>query len=475
MEYNTVVLKKYNQLFNHPLNGTYFTETAGSVYKDLLFVTSFISEATHKYFLAMPNNDNLYTAVNIGGYREMSTTSAVSPTKLITEAQAGYTSNYIYVRLKPGKSITNSQVWFSIVDLTRLYGIGNEPTTVSQFLSDYPQFNEYVEYKENGCFEKKYDMLVGKMSKNLFDISKVKTRDGRLINNEDGSITIAAGQYSVEAGIIDGRNPKLKDYCPSLKVGDNAVLSMNTSGQPFIVLFDGSDYITWNINTSKSFSQTLLDSRVFFYNSSTHLVPATISDIMIELGSTATEYEPYGWIEKEYNALTLKKYNQLATETPFDNGSGNRNYTLSYNSNTNLHTIEATASQTGARVLCTKRIQARQNHKYAIILNFLENSFSKKTGVHLWLYLGGVGYTISYDYSAILQWNYQDSNILMMLDLITNSPDSFTAGQKAVFYLNIVDLTEMYGAGNEPTTVQKFLEDNPEYNDYVPYSEGGWM
>lgn len=39
-------------------------------------------------------------------------------------------------------------------------------------------------------------------------------------------------------------------------------------------------------------------------------------------------------------------------------------------------------------------------------------------------------------------------------------------------YPMLVDLTVMYGAGKEPTTVEQFLADNPMYNDYVPYTEG---
>ena len=35
--------------------------------------------------------------------------------------------------------------------------------------------------------------------------------------------------------------------------------------------------------------------------------------------------------------------------------------------------------------------------------------------------------------------------------------------------LAIVDLTEIYGAGNEPATPQEFLQDYPEFNNFVPY------
>ena len=37
---------------------------------------------------------------------------------------------------------------FMCIDLTNIYGAGNEPTTVDQFLADYPMFNSYVPYTE---------------------------------------------------------------------------------------------------------------------------------------------------------------------------------------------------------------------------------------------------------------------------------------------------------------------------------------
>lgn len=39
----------------------------------------------------------------------------------------------------------------------------------------------------------------------------------------------------------------------------------------------------------------------------------------------------------------------------------------------------------------------------------------------------------------------------------------------------VVDLTAIYGAGNEPTTISQFLSDYPEYNSYVPYTKGSLL
>lgn len=47
---------------------------------------------------------------------------------------------------------TGGYLQLNIVDLTEIYGAGNEPTSVAQFLSDYPQFNYYVDYTKGGLF-----------------------------------------------------------------------------------------------------------------------------------------------------------------------------------------------------------------------------------------------------------------------------------------------------------------------------------
>lgn len=38
--------------------------------------------------------------------------------------------------------------------------------------------------------------------------------------------------------------------------------------------------------------------------------------------------------------------------------------------------------------------------------------------------------------------------------------------------IQIVDITAIYGAGNEPTPVENFLSQHPEYNSYVPFYDG---
>lgn len=44
--------------------------------------------------------------------------------------------------------------------------------------------------------------------------------------------------------------------------------------------------------------------------------------------------------------------------------------------------------------------------------------------------------------------------------------------EEKTFFIRICDLTALYGAGNEPTSVDTFLSQHPEYNSYVPFYDG---
>lgn len=132
-------------------------------------------------------------------------------------------------------------------------------------------------------------------SPNLFDISKVPTHEAagaRIVNNGDGTITVT----SITNGGITTRK-KLSELAPEMIANDTYTLSFETTGTtPRILLHCSghtSDNTQWTRNTSKMITENLLDCTVYFYASGTGTT-ATISDIQIEKGSTATPYVPYG-------------------------------------------------------------------------------------------------------------------------------------------------------------------------------------
>ena len=132
-------------------------------------------------------------------------------------------------------------------------------------------------------------------SPNLFDISKISTggTGTMIVNNGDGSITVTAS--SGNSAITTSK--KLSVLAPEMVAGNTYTLSFDTTGRVQSILLHcyghTSDNTTWGRNTSKVITDTLLDCTVFFYASGASTT-ATISNIQIEEGSTATPYQPYG-------------------------------------------------------------------------------------------------------------------------------------------------------------------------------------
>ena len=138
-----------------------------------------------------------------------------------------------------------------------------------------------------------HDMAVKVSRKNLFDVSKVKTympdqMSFSLINNGDGSITVNVG---TQTSVRGGAPYTLGDYAPDLKVGETYTLSAETTGTNKYIYLSAVAEI-WNFGTSKVITAEMLASRVNWYASGAGTT-ATISNIQIEQGKTATTYAPY--------------------------------------------------------------------------------------------------------------------------------------------------------------------------------------
>ena len=126
--------------------------------------------------------------------------------------------------------------------------------------------------------------------KNLFDINKVETFnqgvDYNIFNNGDGSITVNTS--STSSGVVS--NKKLSELA-NLKNGETYTLTADTTGNEKKIYLYGAN-LMWDFSTSKIITQEMLDSKVTFYASGEN-TSAIISNIQIEQGSTATDYEPY--------------------------------------------------------------------------------------------------------------------------------------------------------------------------------------
>jgi hypothetical protein len=130
-----------------------------------------------------------------------------------------------------------------------------------------------------------HEMSVNVYSKNFFNISKIGTTQ-KFTKNADNSITVLGGQYSCPSGL------QLKTLCPFLKVGETAVLSIDTDGLDFIysngILKHGVPFVV---------TEKILEGYVAIYgvdeSDNDFGNEHTIRHIQIEYGETSTEYTPY--------------------------------------------------------------------------------------------------------------------------------------------------------------------------------------
>lgn len=122
----------------------------------------------------------------------------------------------------------------------------------------------------------------------LFDISKVITEEGVVINNGDGTLTV---KTSVSSNGVAAKSPnRLRDYCPDIVSGKTYYLYADSTGSEKFIYF-GKSMSLWYFGSSKIITDDDLDSTVFFYASGL-TTEATVSNIMITEVSNAP-YEQY--------------------------------------------------------------------------------------------------------------------------------------------------------------------------------------
>lgn len=126
--------------------------------------------------------------------------------------------------------------------------------------------------------------------KNLFNIDaieSVEAANGAIINNGDGTITThyISGSSALATG-------KMLSEIVDAEAEETCVLSATATGNKYIYL--GSPAAsTWNFGSTKTLTEDMLASLVYLYAGNTADSYSTISKVQLELGSTASAYEPY--------------------------------------------------------------------------------------------------------------------------------------------------------------------------------------
>ena len=238
--------------------------------------TGYSLVAGHKYYLCITAKSDDDTAIGIGNILstgvqftfDLASTYA-KQSRVITASIDASNTFYIFSTAE-NTTVVVKNVMF--IDLTRMFGAGNEPTA-AEFEAMFPE--PYYPYSAPTLLSS--------------DVSAVKTV-GKNLWTKQNSYTISAPNFIVGGGTYVSSAsfvlPK-GTYTFSFKCSASA----NTE----IRLFDENGYdstsasVTANVRKSITITLTRDVTRIGWYVDAA----CTVSDIQVEVGSTATSFEPY--------------------------------------------------------------------------------------------------------------------------------------------------------------------------------------
>lgn len=248
-----------------------------------------------KFYVKMTiikNNDNLkfyYGWLNRGIAMQPISSGSTATIYSQTEDDLKKYANTGIADFGNGAEFNDVKIKIIIVNLTQMFGLGNEPSTTEEFEAMFP--NDYYPYNEGTIMNMPVNEVVNH-GKNYFDFSKLVSDGVAVIDYEKQTITIPSKTNNV------GYNQTLRDLCPRIAKG-SYVLSMKNSNAEAIktihFLETEKDFV---LNELIELTNADLDSHIAFYNNVDSSNKNVISEIQIEKNSTNTSYSPYA--EKAY-------------------------------------------------------------------------------------------------------------------------------------------------------------------------------
>lgn len=428
-------------------------------------------------------------------------------------------SNSVYIDVYPSSNPSSVITKPVLYDLTLIYGAGKEPTTVDQFYADHPELKVSplgfidipgLELKDKGIKRLRYATT----TRNLFDINKFET--------------ISASSISIDGNMLLGTIPSddhgdtfAFKYTVSVKKNTNYIIGVQDHSYDIFSCYVYTDKLWGNRLSFGSFplkfnsgdNESLV---IGFYSIGSRRQPNVATWIQgpqIEEGSTATSYVPYGYLDlgiipsnsgyliEEFSNLSeeLLKENveidnvsyhipdktnillnkvegktnkivQLADKSKYDGTSTNRGITFTNNGNgtitingTNDGTDYSDHPITNSNYLTNDWLKGRKYLFY----------FSDRTDLNYYAVIGGS--TSKMEYTELGNTSTGRSPLWKILSPTDNSTGGnswyiLRVKQNAVCTNELAspqvfDLTAMYGFGNEPTTVEQFKKDYPQFFD----------
>ncbi len=405
-----------------------------------------------------------------------------------------------YFWVTSGITISNRVYKLQLFDLTEMYGAGHEPTTVEQFRQDFP--NEMYDYSPV-CWKKfrrlKYianKQPVQLYAKNIWkeytDLYGVSIK-----NNNDGSITLngTATQTFYYTNRLDYEiKPNHKylyfDYYPQTPSWDTYVGGcegkVDHEGPVQFAIYNMNNDGTIDPSSSTLPSNTLLNTfcmcyKGFTFNNITIKPqffdltemygegnePTTVAQFRVDFPNELYDYNLY-------NYLTLNRGKYIANKQPVQlldkskvasNNIAGVTYT---NNGDGTWTVNGTS--TGPAWSNDLIPDSKSYNLFGHKLLWLVVSDDDNIVIEFkYVRKDGTGYGFSYNRERIYTFTEIENYDSFQIRLITLKTGVTFTNTQAIPQL--FDLTAIYGAGNEPTTVAQFRADYPNaLYDYNPYN-----
>lgn len=275
-------------------------------------------------------------------------------------------------------------------------------------------------------------------------------------------ITLSAGTYTISA------MASMNDINGSGRVVSIGYMDISNNWH--------NQYVTISSDNQKiSYTFTLTEEAVIRINlqgrgtaSNYNNLDTSFWDIQLELGDTATPYIPYGYLPMYKGRYKVSDVCQLLDKSKYSNTNTVNGITFTNNKDDGTITVNGTATN---RAVNTYVIYSKTRLSGKVLLTGCPSGGSSNTYYNYVYTRRGDGVWISgnNDYGSGCFFNYGITAYNILCQIII---EKGTVCNNLVFKPQLFDLTEMYGAGNEPTTVEEFREKFP--NDLYPYQPYCW-
>lgn len=320
-------------------------------------------------------------------------------------------------------------------------------------------------------------------TKNLFDYTKVNglehTSTGNLYSNylkiNGESFGVMLGQYDKGVNFIPHFILDAGTYTISLiakgtspgNQGQFGIIKFNSDGtkSPFTKQWVTSDSRQSYTFTLDENSEIAIRVQGYGDASNAKNLDSTFTNIQLELGDTATPYVPYGYLPMRRMKYKVSNVCQLLDKSKYPATRTINGVTFTNNGDGTI-TVNGTATNRAALTF-TSFIKPFLSGKFLLIgcpnggnvSKYFNYVFIRTQDGNFINGIEDVGN------GGILNYGITTYTVLCQIIVMKD-----TVCDNLVFKPQLFDLTEMYGAGNEPTTVKQFRQDFPEeMYDYSPY------